>query len=172
MSHNERVPRYNQINKYFFKKLYFGHFHTPPKLRKMVIMNPHIPNHLLQQLSTVLLVLSIPISSPHPSPCRHILFVFAEIFKANPLITFRNRSSLSSGKSTPCSGTIKDWKTPFPFQAHSPIQAIQKEISPEYSLEGLMLKLKLQYFGHLMQRTDSLKKTPVPGKIEGWRRRG
>jgi len=50
-------------------------------------------------------------------------------------------------------------------------QSILKEISPEYSLEGLMLKLKLQYFGHLMQRTDSLKKTLILGKIEG-RRRG
>ena len=51
-------------------------------------------------------------------------------------------------------------------------QSILKEISPEYSLEGLMLKLKLQYFGHLMQRTDSLEKTLMLGKIEGWRRRG
>ena len=51
-------------------------------------------------------------------------------------------------------------------------QSILKEISPEYSLEGLMLKLKLQYFGHLMQRTDSLEKTLMVGKIEGWRRRG
>ena len=47
-----------------------------------------------------------------------------------------------------------------------------KESSPEYSLEGLMLKLKLQYFGHLMQRTDSLEKTLMLGKIEGGRRRG
>ena len=51
-------------------------------------------------------------------------------------------------------------------------QSILKEISPEYSLEGLMLKLKLQYFGHLMQRTDSLEKTLMLGKIEGRRRRG
>ena len=47
-----------------------------------------------------------------------------------------------------------------------------KEISPEYSLEGLMLKLKLQYFGHLMRRTDSLEKTLMPGTIEGRRKRG
>ena len=47
-----------------------------------------------------------------------------------------------------------------------------KEISPEYSLEGLMLKLKIQYFGHLMQRTDSFEKTLMLGKIEGRRRRG
>ena len=49
-------------------------------------------------------------------------------------------------------------------------QSILKEISPEYSLEGLMLKLKLQYFGHLMQRTDSLEKTLMLGKIKGRRR--
>ena len=48
----------------------------------------------------------------------------------------------------------------------------KKEINPEYSLEGLMLKLKLQYFGHLMERTDSLEKTLLLGKIEGRRRRG
>ena len=51
-------------------------------------------------------------------------------------------------------------------------QSILKEVSPEYSLEGLMLKLKLQYFGHLMQRTDSLEKTLMLGKIESRRRRG
>ena len=53
-----------------------------------------------------------------------------------------------------------------------PLQSILKEINPEYSLEGLMLKLKLQYFGHLMQRADSLEKTLMLGKIEGRRRRG
>ena len=51
-------------------------------------------------------------------------------------------------------------------------QSIRKEISPEYSLEGLMLKMKLQYFGHLMQRTHSSEKTLMLGNIEGWRRRG
>ena len=51
-------------------------------------------------------------------------------------------------------------------------QSILKEINPEYSLEGLMLRLKLQYFGHLMQRTDSLEKTLMLGKTEGRRRRG
>ena len=51
-------------------------------------------------------------------------------------------------------------------------QSILKEISPEYSLEGLMLKLKLQYFGHLMRRTDSFEKTLMLGKIEGGKRRG
>ena len=59
-----------------------------------------------------------------------------------------------------------------PWTARRSNQAIWKEINPEYSLEGLMLKLKLQYFGYLMWRTDSLKKTLMLGKIEGRRRRG
>ena len=59
-----------------------------------------------------------------------------------------------------------------PWTARRSNQSILKEISPEYSLEGLMLKLKLQYFGHLMQRTDSSEKTLMLGKIEGRRRRG
>ena len=59
-----------------------------------------------------------------------------------------------------------------PWTAKRSNQSILKEISPEYSLEGLMLKLKLQYFGHLMQRADSLEKTLMLGKIEGRRRRG
>ena len=59
-----------------------------------------------------------------------------------------------------------------PWTARRSSQSILKEISPEYSLEGLMLKLKLQYFGHLMQRTDSLEKTLLLGKTEGRRRRG
>ena len=59
-----------------------------------------------------------------------------------------------------------------PWTARRSNQSILKEISPEYSLEGLMVKLKLQYFGHLMQRTDSMEKTLRLGKIEGRRRRG
>ena len=59
-----------------------------------------------------------------------------------------------------------------PWTARRLNQSILKEINPEYSLEGLMLKLKLQYFGHLMGRTDSLEKTLMLGKIEGGRRRG
>ena len=58
-----------------------------------------------------------------------------------------------------------------PWIARRSNQSILKEISPEYSLEGLMLKLKLQYFGHPMRRTDSLKKTLLLGKIEGAKRR-
>ena len=59
-----------------------------------------------------------------------------------------------------------------PWTVRRSNQSIQKKISPEYSLEGLMLKLKLQYFGHLMRRADSLEKTLMLGKIEGRRRRG
>ena len=66
------------------------------------------------------------------------------------------------------------WRRLFrvPWTARRSNQSILKEISPGYSLEGLMLKLDLQYFGHLMQRTDSLEKTLMLGKIEGRRRRG
>ena len=59
-----------------------------------------------------------------------------------------------------------------PWTARSSNQSILKEISPKYSLEGLMLKLKLQYFGHLMQRAESLEKTLILGKTEGRRRKG
>ena len=66
------------------------------------------------------------------------------------------------------------WKIPLrvPWTARSSNQSILKEISPEYSLKGWILKLKLQYFGHLMRRTGSLEKTLMLGKIEGRRRRG
>ena len=59
-----------------------------------------------------------------------------------------------------------------PWIARRSNQSLLKEINPEYSLEGLMLRLKLQYFGHMMQRTDSFEKTLMLGKIEGRRRRG
>ena len=62
------------------------------------------------------------------------------------------------------------WRVP--WTAKRPNQSILKEISPDYSLEGLMLNPKLQYFGHLMQRTDSFEKTLMLGNIEGERRRG
>ena len=61
---------------------------------------------------------------------------------------------------------------PLQPEARRSYQSILKEINPEYSLEGLMLKLKLQYFGHLVQRADSLEKILMLGKIEGGRRRG
>ena len=69
---------------------------------------------------------------------------------------------------------LQCWRRPLrvPWTARKSSQSILKEISPEYSLEGLMLKVKLQYFGHLMQRTDSFEKTLMLGKIEGGRRRG
>ena len=59
-----------------------------------------------------------------------------------------------------------------PWTATRTNQSILKEISPEYSLEGLMLKVKLPHFGHLMQRTDSFEKTLILGKIEGWEEKG
>ena len=66
------------------------------------------------------------------------------------------------------------WRRLFraPWTARRSNQSILKEMNPKYALEGLMLKLKLQYHGHLMQRTDSLENTLMMGKIEGWRRRG
>ena len=69
---------------------------------------------------------------------------------------------------------LVDWRRLLrvPWTARRSNQSILKEINPEYSLEGLMLKLKLQYFGHLMQTADSLEKTLMLGKIEGRRRRG
>ena len=69
---------------------------------------------------------------------------------------------------------LRCWRTllSVPWTAGRSNKSVVKEISPEYSLEGLMLKLKLQYFGHLMQRTDSLKKTLMLRKIEGRKRRG
>ena len=72
-----------------------------------------------------------------------------------------------------CFWTV-DWRRLLrvPWAARRSSQLVLKEISPEYSLEGLMLKLKLQYFGHLMRRTDSFEKTLMLGKIEGRRRRG
>ena len=63
-------------------------------------------------------------------------------------------------------------KTPESPSNSKKIKPVLKEISPEYSLEGLLLKLKLQYFGHLMQRANSLEKSMMLGKIEGRRRRG
>ena len=69
----------------------------------------------------------------------------------------------------PCCWT---WLLRVSWTARRSNQSILKKISPEYSLEGLMLKLKLQHLGHLMRRTDSLEKTLMPGKIEGGRRRG
>ena len=73
-----------------------------------------------------------------------------------------------------CLGLVWCWRRLLrvPWTARRSNQSILKEIDPEYSLEGLILKLKLQYFGHLMQRADSLEKTLMLGKIEGKRRRG
>ena len=67
-------------------------------------------------------------------------------------------------------GVGEDLRVPWTARRYN--QSILKEISPEYSLEGLMVKLKLQYFGHLMRRTDSLEKTLMLEKVEGRRRKG
>ena len=72
----------------------------------------------------------------------------------------------------PLNGGIRKDFVRVPLAVRRSNQSILKEISPEYSLEGLMLKLKLQYFSHLMRRADSLEKTLMLGKIEGRRRRG
>ena len=69
-------------------------------------------------------------------------------------------------------GVEEDSRESLGLQGDPAIQSILKEISPEYSLEGLMLRLKLQYFGHLMRRVDSLEKTLILAEIGGRRRRG
>ena len=103
------------------------------------------------------------------NPLYHVHIVKAIIF---PVVMYRHELDHKGGwvPKNWCFQTVVLRKIP-----ESPLdcnQSILKEISPEYSLEGLMLKLKLQHFGHLMQRTDSLEKTLMLGKIEGRRRRG
>ena len=86
-----------------------------------------------------------------------------------------NAISGASGAGSRCWGGVVSsecWRRLLRVPARRCNQSILKETNPEYSLEGLMLRLKLQYFGHLMQRTDSLVKTLMLGKIEGGRRRG
>ena len=79
-------------------------------------------------------------------------------------------SGLENSMDSLVHGVAKSWRVP--WTARRSNQFILKEISPEYSLEGLMLKLKLQHFGHLMQRANSFEKTLMLGKIEGGSRRG
>ena len=81
-------------------------------------------------------------------------------------------ASLERKAMTNLDSILKSRYVTFPSTARSSNQSILKEINPEYSLEGLLLRLKLQYFGHLMRRADSLEKTLMLGKIEGRRRRG
>ena len=105
---------------------------------------------------------------------RKIFFFFSSFFNCLP--------GGSDGKESACNaadpGSVSDLGRSsgegngYLWTARRSNQSILKEISPEYLLEGLMLKLKLQFFGHLMQRTDSLEKTLILGKIEGGRRRG
>ena len=82
------------------------------------------------------------------------------------------QSMLSAEELIPLNRGARENSWRVPWTARRSNQSILKEISPEYSLEGLILKLKLQYFGHLMPRTNSLEKTLMLGKIEGRRRRG
>ena len=89
----------------------------------------------------------------------------------------QGQTSTPKGRHVVIKATAFPWNrfeghSEFPWTARRSNQSILKEICPEYSLEGLMLKLKLQYLGHLIQRTDSLEKTLMLGKIEGGRRRG
>ena len=116
------------------------------------------------------------------------LFLFLPvIYKGRPLVCLVKVMVFSVGMYRYKSWTIKKaegqridafemqcWRSflRVPWTTKRSNQSILKEISPDYSLEGLMLKLKLQSFGHLMQRTDSLEKTVMLGKIEGGRRRG
>ena len=104
-----------------------------------------------------------------------VFIVKAVVF---PVVIYGYETSLWPIKTAECQriDTFKLWcwrrLLRVPWAARRSNQSILKEINPEYSLEGLMLKLKLQYFGHLMQRADSLEKTLMLGKIEGKRRRG
>ena len=101
------------------------------------------------------------------------LLTEVRIIKATvfPVVVYRCKKRLSTEELMPLNcGTRETLESP--WTARRSNQSILKEINPEYSLEGLMLKLKLQYFGHLIQRTDSFEKTPKLGNIEGGRRRG
>ena len=109
--------------------------------------------------------------------CRDIILpVKVQIVKATffPVVTYRCEGLYRKLSTEELILSNCCWRRllTVPWTARSSSQSILKEISPEYSLEGLMLKLKLQYFGHLMRRTDSLEKTLMLGKVEGRRRRG
>ena len=103
------------------------------------------------------------VSSLHQLVGHYIQLIYNFKTKANSLDLNKNTSLVSVGADS--------WES-LGLQGGPTNQSILKEIRPEYSLEGLMLKLKLQHFGHLMWRTDSLEKTLMLGKIEGKRRRG
>ena len=93
-----------------------------------------------------------------------------------PVVMYRCESRIIRKSECPRIDAFKLWfwirLLRFPWTARRLNQSVLKEINPKYSLEGLMLKLKLQYFGHLMRTADSLEKTLMLGKIEGRRRRG
>ena len=114
----------------------------------------------------------------HIKKQRHYFFTKVHLFKAMvfPVVMYECESWTIEKAEHQRIDAFELWcwrrLSRVPWTARRFSQSILKEISPEYSLEGLMLKLKLQYFGHLMQRTDSLEKTLMLGKIEGGRRRG
>ena len=100
------------------------------------------------------------------------IVLYLHLITHNPrLIIMRDRLQILDQSSSKLSRSSNQNQGKSEILSESLSQAILKKISPEYSLEGLMLKLKLQYFGYLMQRTDSLEKTLMLGKIEGRRSR-
>ena len=109
----------------------------------------------------------LPYPSPTPGACSNSC---PSSWWCHPTVSSSVVPFSSFLQSFPASGAFRS--TYIPWTARRSNQSILKEISPEYSLEGLMLKLKLQYFGHLMRRTDSFEKTLMLEKIEGRRRRG
>ena len=114
----------------------------------------------------------------YPAALLNLLFqtVFYEVLRVFPVIMYECKSWTIKKAESQRIDAFELWcwrrLLTVPWTARRSKQSILKEASPEYSLEGLMLKLKLQYFGHLMWRTDSLEKTLMLGKIEGRRRRG
>ena len=139
-------------------------------LHGLLTFRPHLPpsllyfQYLLCTLSSSIMILSLNFPFPlklSPPPLS------SEIFRISPF-----KIKTSEDLNTKLLISYIPWTNSYiPWTARRSNQSILKEISPEYSLEGLMLKLKLQYFSHLMQRTDSMEKTLMLGKIEGRRRR-
>ena len=113
------------------------------------------------------------LKSPETLLCQQVCLVKALVF---PVVMYGCESWTIKKAEHQRTDAFKVWcwrrLLRVPWTARRSNQSILKEVSPEYSLKRLMLKLKLQYFGHLMQRTDPFKKTLILGQIEGWRRKG
>ena len=101
-----------------------------------------------------------------------LYLMILHVKQAKKIVSMTNWKNGWHSEALPLVGRAVVWRRHLrvPWTARRSNQSILKEISPEYSLQGLMLKLKLQYFGHLMRRTDSLEKTLMLGKTEGGRR--